>query len=601
MAEPGKPEKSDGQKIVEGVTGLLNGLVSDEPAPKVEAGPEVADAAKIEAAKNAKDARVKELSGMKLEDLKGKIEAAKDAEILNELLVLKTLEGQKFEFTCEAPGGIFEPKIDDIKNALVKVFPATMKFEKIAKFLQIDEADVKEIMAVLLANNVKTAFEAKLLPKLAEYAATFAKEKALGKLTVGVVVGKDGTMEVNFDGKAADAAKPAEAEKPKAGADLVAGLGAMDLEAVKAQLGADADQFLSLTNLDGLAGASLAVDLSLVAASGGDFSAVKNAIFAKLDDKNIDKILALPKFKDVDKTQLKNAVRDMYGKHFETEVKKKFKDYPRMADFLKSDEGKKFATLKANGAFGPLSSLTFSFDDKEFKPAYDEYLKKNPTPLDADEIAQKAEDIKKSPIGKLLGFLGYGTAPVPPETQTGFEKIACGADPIGCFILGLFGYKGFTEAYEGVVCMMSPKMKMCVERAHKQAMESKLGEKGAAKAEEGKDGKEAPKYEVFNEEKFRKFAVSGKGMPENGFVLEKDFDLAAKGVGPLDVNFTQGGEIIIPKATAVNLDRQSFFDKDNERKLDDGVHKFEGTIPAGVVFKGKVTLLNWAPAAKKES
>lgn len=630
MGQPGNAEKSDGEDlgtrakalIADGAKAFgefMDGKKDTAGAGAQEGQAKAPEETKAEVKQDAKVDRVKQLSGMKLEEMKAELEKEKaGTDVVAELLALKDSIDGKGGFTCEAPFELKQGDFDKIKDEVVKMFPATAKFEKMALFLQADEAQVKEIMAYTLVNGVNEVFKAQIaaLPRLAEFAASEEGKKVLATLKASVVLGKGGKMEVTIDDgawkaayddfikKAPGEAKEADDGKPKAGEARLKELAGMNLEGLKTQLqGPNLNQFLSLTNLEGLVAGNGVFALPSQVLAGSD--TMKLAIFGKLNDANIPQLLPLLGLEGVELPKVKDAIAELYKNQIVAKVRAEYKAN-RAAEFLQTAEGKKFNNLKVSVTFGASSDLVVKFD-QEFTDALKVYTDANTTPKSPEELAKEAkktqtaeekaaDDAEKvnqlvaTPIGKVLGFLGYGSEPKPPETMTGFQKIIAGTDPIGAFILGLFGYKQFVgDSFDGLVDMLPAKMQAKVKAIAKSAERSNLYNKEGA----GKPG-EAPKYAPFNLGKFTDLAMGKEGakIPENGLVLADDVDLKKGGVENVTIKVAEGGEVIIPKGVSDLRVNGVALDTTAEAKsLGKGENHLEGTLPKSTVIKGAVSFV----------
>lgn len=387
-------------------------------------------------------------------------------------------------------------------------------------------------------------------------------------------------------------------------AKRIEALSGMNLDTLKEDLKEAAlfREFLSLSNLEGLSAVPVDFDL-MPEFKLKDLKSVEDSVFTKLDKDKLKGALGILGLEEADLLALKEAVAKMYANQVEKTVKKEFGDkYKRYKEFLTANSGQ---NLKISVTFGAGSRVNVAFDDKDFGEAYKSYVEANPKEKTdaeraeekktADEAAakeasdaQKAEELAKTPIGKVLGFLGYGSEPKPPETMTGFQRIIAGTDPVGAFILGLFGYKQFVgESFNELVGMLPSKAQASV-----KALEAKvLNTSFYYKPEAAKASAEAAKYESFDLNKFKKLQKGEIKMPEKGVVLGEEVDLDKSGIGKITVDLKNAGEVMIPKGVEVYLDGAAFKNDKADVPLTPGVHTFEHKIPSSVVFKGKVAFV----------
>lgn len=389
--------------------------------------------------------------------------------------------------------------------------------------------------------------------------------------------------------------------------DRIKALSEMDLDVLKNEVNDQKNfrEFLSLSDLSAVP--TMEVACSWVPKfSVGSLDKIVDAIYAKLDGGKLAAVKEMLKIEnDADLQAIKDAIAKIYANQVGKVVQANFaQKYPRYEEFVAKNSGK---TLKVSVSFGGGGEIKPAFEGQEFDDAYNAYIEENKTPKTEAELAKekadaaaaankekeddaKAKELANTPVGKILGFLGYGNAPTPPDTLNGFQKVVKGMDPWILFALSFIpGYEKFGGGGDisGITDMFPPHVKAKLDSMKERMKTSKLAYVGPSAGAE-----QVAEYESFDADKFKKLVSGEMKMPEKGLVLGKEVDLNRVGIKELTLDFKNGGEVIIPKGVEVVLDGTTFKDDKGEKKLNAHTHTLKGKIPGSVVFKGAVAFVH---------
>lgn len=323
-----------------------------------------------------------------------------------------------------------------------------------------------------------------------------------------------------------------------------------------------------------------------------EHSALERAVLEALKDKDLSPLAEMVGAQGED---LKEVVALFYVGAFLDKLKAAY--HPKFDRFKEYADQAGGADLAYKLTVGVNGAPAIEFYPAEVVKAYDEYVEKTKATAaqpqkDADEIAEQAKveadakELSKSPIGKLLGILGYGKK--GEDGKTGFERLASGQDFLGAFILGLFGYKEFVgDGYQGIVDMMPAKYQRMVQGWEKKAEKSKLHAKWQKKdgAAEGAEGETVASYPPVSADLFGKL-LKGDPAPEHGFKLDEEFMIEEGKMLKVDL---KDAEVIVPagKELLVAGNKRGLPDKDDviEGGENVAVEIFK-TLPKGLIFKG---------------
>jgi hypothetical protein len=383
-----------------------------------------------------------------------------------------------------------------------------------------------------------------------------------------------------------------------------------DLEALKSKLGVDKfGEFLKATSLDGQKYSRSISKDKLDFLDDSYLISLAGEILASLEGKGDFKSLA--ETLGADESEVKEVISNIYARSFLKMVKAEFDEaYPRFSEFVASNPaGIDFKDMRFDISPNAQGGAKVDLNIPEgVKTAYETYVKTHPVEVpkkpageadepkapedeatikarQAKERDERIAELKKSPIGKLLGMFGFNEV---IEGKTGFEKIIDNESPLGSFILGLFGYSALAGGgYEGIVDMLPKEFQDKVKKWEKKARESKFGSRALEEAAE-------KSLAVLDASGLQEIIKGKKPFPEKGFKLKSEYSLGVSGrAKALKVNLTKGkgGEIILPEGSSLRIDDQPVsVEKGKVRKYDssDNILTFNDKIPVGTVFKGEI-------------